>query len=379
MTSVFYIASDGKLTELRRTDYEDEALLQRLLAEHPAVLGGTGSADSRLLLIRREIGVPDEEAGPDRWALDHLFVDQDGVPVLVEVKRSSDPRARREVVAQMLDYAANGAAYWPIDRIEADFRKRARPEGQSSDEELAAFLSGGREPQAFWRQVEANLRAGRVRMVFVADRIARELERIVVFLNEQMRPAEVIAVEVVQFVGEDKRRMLVPRVLGNTDRAQASKSVSGPTQAMTEEEWLATLAAARGPQVGAIATEIIRWLQKEGFATGVTESTDAVYASMPRPGHKRSWLFFLRRSTGRFEISLQTLANTAAYSSDASRLDLLARVQALPGASTGSSKSNGWPSILLASLAQPGPYQALQTTIREVHTKVRNSDALPPS
>jgi hypothetical protein len=35
---------------------------------------------------------------------------------------------------------------------------------------LAAFL-GPQEPDAFWRQVDANLRAGRVRMVFVADRI----------------------------------------------------------------------------------------------------------------------------------------------------------------------------------------------------------------
>jgi hypothetical protein len=30
------------------------------------------------------------------------------VPTLLEVKRSSDTRIRREVVGQMLDYAANG-------------------------------------------------------------------------------------------------------------------------------------------------------------------------------------------------------------------------------------------------------------------------------
>jgi hypothetical protein len=38
-----------------------------------------------------------------RWSLDHLFIDGDGVPTLVRVKRTSDPRARREVVAQMLE------------------------------------------------------------------------------------------------------------------------------------------------------------------------------------------------------------------------------------------------------------------------------------
>jgi hypothetical protein len=35
------------------------------------------------------------------------------VPTLVEVKRSDDTRIRREVVGQMLDYAANGVVYWP--------------------------------------------------------------------------------------------------------------------------------------------------------------------------------------------------------------------------------------------------------------------------
>jgi hypothetical protein len=44
------------------------------------------------------------------WSLDHLVVDQDAVPTFVEVKRASDTPARREVVAQMLDYAANGRA-----------------------------------------------------------------------------------------------------------------------------------------------------------------------------------------------------------------------------------------------------------------------------
>lgn len=43
-----------------------------------------------------------------RWSLDHLVVDQDAVPTFVEVKRASDTRARREVMAQMLDYAAKG-------------------------------------------------------------------------------------------------------------------------------------------------------------------------------------------------------------------------------------------------------------------------------
>ena len=84
------------------------------------------------LLVRREAGVPEADREADRWFLDHLFLDAEGVPTLVEVKRSSDTRIRREVVGQMLDYAANILAYWPPERMRDEFeashprRRRAR-------------------------------------------------------------------------------------------------------------------------------------------------------------------------------------------------------------------------------------------------------------
>jgi hypothetical protein len=40
-----------------------------------------------------------------------LIIDQHAIPTLVEVKRSTDTRIRREVVSQMLDYAANADNY----------------------------------------------------------------------------------------------------------------------------------------------------------------------------------------------------------------------------------------------------------------------------
>jgi len=40
-------------------------------------------------------------------------LDQDAIPTIVEVKRSTDTRIRREVVGQMLGYAANAVVYCP--------------------------------------------------------------------------------------------------------------------------------------------------------------------------------------------------------------------------------------------------------------------------
>lgn len=55
------------------------------------------------------------------------------MPTLVEVKRSSDTRIRREVVGQMLDYAANGAVYWPLERLREFFARQCEREGRDAD------------------------------------------------------------------------------------------------------------------------------------------------------------------------------------------------------------------------------------------------------
>src|SRR5215470_6528724 len=78
----------------------------------------------------------------------------------------------------------------------------------------------------FWLRVKTNLQAGRVRMVFVADVIPAELRRIVEFLNGQMDPAEVLAVEIKQFVGQGNLKTLVPRVIGQTAEAATKKGTT---------------------------------------------------------------------------------------------------------------------------------------------------------
>jgi hypothetical protein len=226
-SSIFVVDAQNQLSEFRRSPYGSEDLFQKLLADHPAMLAAAAGPKGKLILVRREQPVPDQAEGAERWSLDHLFLDADGVPVLVEVKRASDTRARREVVAQMLDYAANGVAYWPVERIISAYSQTSVFEGRDPDEALSDFL-GGSAAEGFWRQVEANLKSGRIRMLFVADRIPSELSRIVEFLNEQMRPAEVLAIEVEHFLAANGTRTLVPRLVGATARAQTVKSVQAP-------------------------------------------------------------------------------------------------------------------------------------------------------
>lgn len=93
-------------------------------------------------------------------------------------------------------------------------------------------------PDAFWSQVDANFAAGRIKLVFVADAIPRELARIVEFLNEQMK-ADVPAVELSWFTGGGVTA-LAPRVIGRTERAAASKTLTERAlPPIGRDEWIA--------------------------------------------------------------------------------------------------------------------------------------------
>src|SRR5262249_40269486 len=157
--SIFLIQDNQQLVEMAAQAYDSEALLQGLLATHPSLLAGDQIdhvVPRRWLLISREARVPAEEGGAGRLALDHLFLDQDAVPTLVEVKRSSDTRIRREVVGQMLDYAANAVAYWPVETIRAQFAATCALSGRDPEQALAEFLGDDTTSETFWQQVKVN-------------------------------------------------------------------------------------------------------------------------------------------------------------------------------------------------------------------------------
>ncbi len=101
------------------------------------------------------------------------------------------------MVAQMLEYAANGLEYWSMDKLRQAASEIAQKSGKSLDEEIRRLKENKEaDIEEFWNTVEANLRNHRVRLVFVTDSAPKELRRLVEFLNEEMQRVEVLAVEV---------------------------------------------------------------------------------------------------------------------------------------------------------------------------------------
>src|SRR6266571_3337375 len=92
-----------------------EKALQILIEKSPGLIqrcqmvpGNTDSA--RFVLLRREMPIGD-------WSLDHLFVDEQAIPTLVEAKLAGNPEARRAVIGQIIEYAANAAEFWDRGRL----------------------------------------------------------------------------------------------------------------------------------------------------------------------------------------------------------------------------------------------------------------------
>ena len=358
---IFLLQKDGQLVEMGEQPYDSEELLQQLLAEYPSLLAGSQmdtEKPRRWLLISREAGLASDGDGPDRWSVDHLFLDQDGIPTLVEVKRSSDTRIRREVVGQMLDYAANAVLYWPAEEIRAKYASRCEKEGKNPARDLESFLCNELQPEKFWSQVKTNLQAGKLRLVFVADEIPNELRRIVEFLNQQMEFAEVLAVEIRQFAGQGLRT-LVPRVMGQTAESERAKS-SGNNRAARQWDEASFFAELEKTQDSAgveVARRLLDWTK---LKTEIWWGRGGRMGSFtPIVTHGNAWTaVFTVWTYGKVEVNFQYLKDKIPFKSESRRLELLGRLNSIPGIAIDREAISGRPGIPFTALKELSSTQA---------------------
>ncbi len=324
---------------MREQPYDSEELLQQLVAEHSSILAGDQfdrARPTRWLLVTREAGVPDRDMAKERWSLDHLFLDQDGVPTLVEVKRSSDSRIRREVVGQMLDYAANSVAYWPVGEIRSLFELTCDSTHQNSLECLSSFLSpespleGTEWIDAFWQRVDTNLKAGRVRLVFVADQIPAELRRIVEFLNTQMNPAEVLAIEIRQFVGAGLKT-LVPTVIGQTAQAEVRRRSKPSSTRWDRDRFMSALRSRFGDSLVSLAEDLLAWSEQHSTRIGWGEGAqDGSFCPIVEKNGVEYYPYFVW-TYGRIEIQCKWMRNRVPFNDDVYMKEWVQRLNAIRG------------------------------------------------
>jgi hypothetical protein len=253
----------------------------------------------------------------------------------------------------MLDYAANAVVHWPVEMIRSRFVARCEAEEIDADEELEAFLGEGADPDGFWATVKTNLQARKVRMVFVADVIPPELRRIVEFLNEQMDPAEVLALEIKQYTADDIRT-LVCSVIGQTSQAVERKAgfSGGPARAWHEEAFFSSAAGTCDPPVVDALKRLYDWARANH---PITWGKGQRYGSFGVQDRASGIAVLWARDGGNISLPLSNLERVSPFDDAEKRRACVSKFNGISGVAIPEDAidTKAWPSIWLKALPLP--------------------------
>lgn len=292
---LFFVSEDQRVQEMTEVSIKDmlESKLQEIVEKNPDLLSREWDNQPRkLFLIAREKEVHADEDVGNSFSLDHLLVDSEGVPILVEVKRSTDTRIRREVAAQMLDYACR-ASSWEIEILKGLFK-----ENNESRLDAEPYF----EDEKFWNQVATNLKAEHFRLVFVADRIPETLRILIEFMDRAMNNIEVYGVELKPYKTTDGTMLLSSNIVGNSLDIRSKPTYPSRDKATwTHESFLARVREKIGTDGEATAEALIELCHSLGL--DVTFGKGEHLANfMAKKGNKT--VFQIGQAYGKFQVYL---------------------------------------------------------------------------
>jgi len=193
----------------------DEAWLQRLIMRYPSVLpvDQIEPAFSPLVPVCTELPM---QAG----SLDNLLVTPAGDLVLIECKLWRNPEARRQVIAQVIDYAKDMST-WTYEKLQQAVRSAQCVEGSGDTAERTLYErvadNGEIDEASFHDAVSRNLQRGRFLLLIVGDGIREGVEGMAEFLQQHAGFHFTLAfVELALFETPARQYIVQPRVLART-------------------------------------------------------------------------------------------------------------------------------------------------------------------
>ncbi len=261
--AIYQIRENGQLTEMQAKPWDSPASLNQILTDNSSLLAGEqiDPIDPRRWLpIATQLPVPSAVYDQERGVVDHLFVDQDAIPTLVQVVTSHADNHGEILVTQVLDRAAHAVSYWSIATLKDEFFTYSRKRGHDWEEVLQDFLAVDSltDTEIFWQQVQQNLSQGKIRLMLISDRIPQPLQHLVEFLNQQMINAEVFAVEVNQYTS-DNTKILIPRLIGITPSNRHKAINPRPGNQWDEVAFLQELTTRKATDGAIVTQRILEW------------------------------------------------------------------------------------------------------------------------
>ena len=217
-----YRAADKSVTELCRIPFMsgsyDESWLQELIDDHPRVLPTMqfGEDYTNLVSIAREVKV---SSGENTGYIDNLLISQSGHLVIVETKLFRNQEARREVVAQILDYAKD-VRRWDmekLDAIAADYYYKK--EGQAFRVVDLMYRAGyltTADEASFIDNVNCNLADSSFLLAIVGDGIRSGVEQIADFLKDNSASSVCMALIELEMYQHGDGIIVIPNTLVKT-------------------------------------------------------------------------------------------------------------------------------------------------------------------
>ncbi len=193
----------------------DEEWLQHFIMRHPSVLpvDQIEPVFTPLVPICTELPMNNK-------SLDNLLVTPSGDLALIECKLWRNPQARREVIAQIIDYAKEMST-WSYEQLQEaiSLTKPLEGQGEAATRNLYDLVSPDHQIDevSFHDAVSRNLKRGRFLLLIIGDGIREGIEGMADFLQQHAGFHFTLGfVELALFEMSDKRYLVQPRVIART-------------------------------------------------------------------------------------------------------------------------------------------------------------------
>lgn len=217
-----FVDENGRSEKLQRIPFMsgafNEAWLQQLLADNPDLIPTSefGSDYSPLVCIGREVPVG---TGDSKGYIDNLYVSPSGAIIIVETKLFRNQEARREVVAQIIDYAKE-LQKWDsqkLNQVASDYFYKTEGQAANIIDIMAnkGYLSLSDEG-ILNDSINHNLNNAHFLLFVIGDGIRSGVQQLVQFLNENTSMRFNLALAEMEVYRYNNGIIAIPNVITKT-------------------------------------------------------------------------------------------------------------------------------------------------------------------